>query len=353
MHLFWSAGHQATVFFAVSSDPADAEMKKWVPLMTVLSLLMIFAQLATVIAVAVGTLTPACQTSDQCSAGYYCAVGLSDRCQYCGSHSPVVMQYADDGKTTYNNVFDYRYNGFNKTFVREVCTNPLYVPTCDNVCKDRSMHVRPIPPIYANAPQNEWDPEFLENYNTWGTCGYACDKMDEQYGTGGTEGMNFPKGGLRRAYDANGGWGYHVSVRVIKSWCDTCFHDITGTVDELTSFSLVANNVNAMGFFDWVAMTFAAFVVSFTVVGELKDIELCDLAVHRSETALSVGYRVVIQVMLNMRRWAFLTVLTVDVVLLVIYRACSARPLCVRPIKTHPNVRPFHFRWWRRSVCVL
>jgi hypothetical protein len=82
-------------------------------------------------------------------------------------------------------------------------------------------------------------------------------------------------------------------------------------------------------------MTFAAFVVSFTVVGELKDIELCDLAVHRAEKALSIWYRIAIQVMLNMRRWAFLTVLTADVVLLVIYRTCSVMSLSLRPIKTY------------------
>ena len=191
-------------------------MKKRVPLMLGISVLMIFTQLATVIAVAVGTLTPACRTSDQCDNGYYCAVGLSDRCQYCGSHSMAIMQYGEDGKT-YNNVFDYRYAGYNRTFVREICTNPLYVPTCDNICKDRDMPVDPIPPIYATGMPPDFEQQHSDD-----TCGRACDRMDEQYGPGGEYGMNFPKGGLRRGYDAGGHLGYHVSVRVIESWCGEC-----------------------------------------------------------------------------------------------------------------------------------
>ena len=310
----------------VSSDPADAHMKKWVPLMLSISVLMIFAQLATVIAVAVGTLTPACRTSDQCPMGYYCAVGLSDRCQYCGSHHPVIMQYGPDGET-YNNVFDYRYAGFNRTYVREVCTDPLYVPSCDNICKDRDMIVDPVPPMYATT----MDPAFAEDISD-NTCGRICDEMDEMYGPGGEYGMNFPKGGLRRAYDAGGNWGYHISVRVIESWCDACVHDITGGVDELTSYSLVEDNVSAMGVFDWVALAFAGCVVSFQIVGELKDIELCVMAVHRAEKKLSLFYRGVVVTMLNMRRWAFLTFLNIDVVLVVVYGGGDALSVCFNTI---------------------
>lgn len=294
-----------------------------------LSVLMIFAQLATVVAVAVGTLTPACRTSDQCSDGYYCAA-TTDRCQYCGSHSPIIMQYSDDGKT-YNNVFDYRYSGYNESFVREVCANPLYVPTCHNVCKDPSMRFNFIPPIYGNTPEDQWDPKFLEQYKAH-SCGQECEWMDEKFGSGGNRELNFPKGGVRIAYDARGLWQYEVSVKVIESWCDACIHEITGHIDESTSFSLVADNVNAMGGADWVALSFSAFVVSFTVVGELKDIELCELAVYRAGEALNIPYRIVILLMLNMRRWGFLTVLTVDVVLLVIYRGGDALSVCFNTI---------------------
>eukprot|EP01043_Picozoa_sp_COSAG02_P003179 COSAG02_NODE_76_length_41115_cov_60.967817_6_plen_178_part_00 len=145
---------------------------------------------ATVVAVAVGTLTPACKTSDQCARGYYCALGVSDRCQYCGSHAPVIIQYDQDGQT-YNNVFDYRYAGWNKTYVAEICTDPMYVPTCDNVCKDRSATyiIDAIPPSRAGTLpyNNEWAPQY-----GWRTCGERCDDLDAQFGVGGTEGFNFP-----------------------------------------------------------------------------------------------------------------------------------------------------------------
>ena len=47
----------------------------------------------------------------------------------------------------------------------------------------------------------------------------------------------------------------------------------------MTVLSLLADNLAAMGPFDHVALAFAAFIVAFTVVGELKDIGLCSMAV--------------------------------------------------------------------------
>jgi hypothetical protein len=43
-------------------------------------------------AVAVGTILPSCRGSDQCEPGLYCQIGFSNRCQFCGSNSPLFMQ---------------------------------------------------------------------------------------------------------------------------------------------------------------------------------------------------------------------------------------------------------------------
>ena len=102
-------------------------MVKRVPLMFFVSLVMVAAQCATVVAVLVGTFTPACLTNDQCFAGNYCSVGFTNRCQYCGSHAPVIIHYGEDGKT-YNNVYDRNFAGFNRTYVEELCNDPVFVP---------------------------------------------------------------------------------------------------------------------------------------------------------------------------------------------------------------------------------
>ena len=65
-------------------------------------------------------------------------------------------------------------------------------------------------------------------------------------------------------------------------------------------------------------------------LSQLKDIELCDIAVHRAEKNLNMFYRVVTLTMLNMRRWAFLTFLNVDVVLVVIYGGGDALSVCFK-----------------------
>lgn len=56
----------------------------------------------------------------------------------------------------------------------------------------------------------------------------------------------------------------------VSSWCTTCIHPIDGSVDPLTSPSRTAANVGAMLLADHVALMFAAFIIAFKVVEELK-----------------------------------------------------------------------------------
>ena len=76
-----------------------------------------------------------------------------------------------------------------------------------------------------------------------------------------------------------------------------------GTVDPLTQGSLMRGNLAAMGPADDVALAFASFIVAFTVVGELKDIELCSMAVAHAGDKLSKGRRLALGFLLWMRRW--------------------------------------------------
>lgn len=57
--------HQAVVFYASSTAPEDAAIRKRLPWMFLVSVLMVVAQCATVVAVLVGTFTPACQVCEK------------------------------------------------------------------------------------------------------------------------------------------------------------------------------------------------------------------------------------------------------------------------------------------------
>jgi len=86
-------------------------MRSYVPAMFASSWLMVLVQCATAMAVCVSTILPSCKTSDQCASGTYCQIGFSDRCQFCGSNVPLIMNFDEDGVGTYNNIFDPNFRG--------------------------------------------------------------------------------------------------------------------------------------------------------------------------------------------------------------------------------------------------
>ena len=115
------------------------------------------------------------------------------------------------------------------------------------------------------------------------------------------------------------------------SWCEACVRN-DGTVDPLTWGSLRAGNLAAMGAFDHVALVFASFIVAFTAVGELKDIELCSMAVAHAGDKLSKGWRLALGFLLWMRRWAFLPGLVTTVPALVLAKGGDALSVCLNTV---------------------
>jgi hypothetical protein len=107
--------HQGMIFYLTSEDPQDAGMRARAPLLFASSWAMVLLQCCTALAVTQSTVLPSCKTSDQCPAGLYCQIGFNDRCQFCGSNVPLVMQHDDDGGT-YNAVFHERFVGYNATY---------------------------------------------------------------------------------------------------------------------------------------------------------------------------------------------------------------------------------------------
>ena len=107
-------------------------------------------------------------------------------------------------------------------------------------------------------------------------------------------------------------------------------HPLDLTVDELTSKGLVAANVVAMKITDFVALFFCVLIVAFKVVAELKDIELCCVAIRRSRANLSLGWHFVLMLIMGMRRWTFLPCLTVVVPMLVMLNVRAPKLIILR-----------------------
>ena len=114
----------------------------------------------------------------------------------------------------------------------------------------------------------------------------------------------------------------------VASWCEACVRN-DGTVHVV---DVVGGNLAAMGPFDTVALAFASFIIAFTVVGELKDIELCSMAVAHAGDKLSKGWRLALGFLLGMRRWVFLPALVMNVPLLVLIKGGDALSVCLNTV---------------------
>ena len=117
----------------------------------------------------------------------------------------------------------------------------------------------------------------------------------------------------------------------VASWCQACVRT-DGTVNPTTESSLARDSLSAMGPFDKLAFVFAAFIVACTVVGELKDIELCSIAVAHAGDKLSKGWRLALGFLLWMRRWVFLPTLVMNVPILVLFKGGDALSVCLNTV---------------------
>ena len=83
---------------------------------------------------------------------------------------------------------------------------------------------------------------------------------------------------------------------------------------------------------DIFALFFTAFIIGCTVVGELKDIELCSVAANHAGEKLSHSWRVSLHVVCAIRRWAFLPTLCMTVPLLLMYKGADSLSICFNTI---------------------
>jgi hypothetical protein len=118
----------------------------------------------------------------------------------------------------------------------------------------------------------------------------------------------------------------------VAAWCEQCVNAIDKTVIMANGNTHMAANVASMGYFDWIALCFATFVVAFKVVGELKDILLCEIATGRVGDRLSTRWRLAFLLIGGTRRWLFLPTLVLTVPILVVTKGGDALSVCFNTV---------------------
>lgn len=284
--------HQATVHCLATDAVEDAATARKAPLMYLGSLAQVLGQILTATALWVGTLSNSCSSSDQCSRGMYCPIGTiftlgngeehthssAGKCAYCGALTP--LQLETDGTCT----FEPNLNGGEYTVPDAACTTRNLVSDPNYVGFNLAM----VEQICARP--------------------YVART--------GLSGNN-----LNATFSAVG----------VASWCETCVRN-DGTVNPASKASVYAANQAAMGLLDVIAVIFCSCVVAFSIVGELKDIYLCQLAIDRASQNLGRGWRLALSIVGGARRWLFLPTLVLVVPTLVSELGGDALTVCFNTV---------------------
>ena len=303
--------HQATIYFLTAKSEEDAVMRKRAPLMFAWGGFLVIMQISAVLGMLGAMLHPSCTSNSHCNGrdGFYCYTipgKIQGNCQMCGEAAPLPIYLSSipvpnpvpDQRQfkEYNTVWDQHYPnagaggtgrrtttpdwsaGFNFTMVRETCTPPV------------------------------------SSFN------YGLDK----------EGTLADRGDLPdwiRAKDIDPVSGdlaiTHYTSASVARWCAACVQergldeeDGFTQVDEAHEFTvslmnkrlLAMSNADSMAKLDWVALVLCAYVVGLNVAGEIKDIQLCEMAYTARLKELSVPWQVALAVLGRVRGQVFLAV---------------------------------------------
>lgn len=285
--------HQATIFFAGSDDPVDAAMKARSKLMAVAGLAMIVFQVMAAVGIQFGVAFPACKTSKQCGQpGTFCAP-REKKCQFCGWHGPLSPVFGVTPMTAHETYVGCVWSAKTTVVGRvegttDMCLPPPNKTLVRELCSDFGDY-KDI--LFRGHPPG-WYP------------GYPPKQA-----MGGAE----------------------INEEWIRSWCESCVNTVDWEPDMFTTIDLGYDNVDAMGPLDWATLVLASYVVALTVIGELKDIELCNIAIER--LGENIGqWRHVIVLGTFLRRAMFLPVMLNTVGLLVVIRGGDSLSVCFNTV---------------------
>jgi hypothetical protein len=234
--------HQCTIYFAATDAPEDAYMKSWLQWMIVSAVSIVVLQscvaVGLMMSVVFGTGGGYCESTSQCTEGG----------TFCG--------IADCGDKDCRGLRDYEPVGGGCMYCGEVGKSlPLWVET-GAATIERQIHEESGMvqlPMGYNLQYRGFNltavAEMCATPLAW-----KADHLD-------TDGRYWPVG------------------KFTASWCESCVRPIDGTIDLTTEISLITNTVKTMMKMDWASLGCASLVVAFAVVVELKDIELCKIAI--------------------------------------------------------------------------
>jgi hypothetical protein len=265
----------------------------------------VFLQQMTLVAVIIGTLARSCVKADHCQLGKYCrhgaeraaaekwhvetygteydvqgdhigGDGVAGRCEYCASTpNPLETQVDADGNI-YNDRNEDAYVGFNMSYVSEQCANP------------------------SNGYSFYGDE--ISAKNNFGADRVKMDALQLRW-----------------------------SAFRQEEWCNACYDEVTDEVFDYTNNDIFLDNVNAMLWSDWLAFTLCVALVALSIVGELKDIELCQKQL-RDQRDKVIGWRKALVFLAYVRKWSFLPGLQLTVPALIVTEGGGALSTCLNTV---------------------
>jgi hypothetical protein len=324
---------QATVYALASTEAEDQALRQRSPVLLCISLLIVFLQLVTLVAVGYHTMSPPCNdNNDHCPYdGTFCkarGTGEQARCGTCGNYGPMGYEYDETTGKMYNQMMtdgsnkDPDFVGYNMTHVELVCAKPSLSVSL----------AKYIPGATCFKPaENPASKRFEDRYEPT-----VC--------TGATQ-IGQPSPNIDK---------------YIELWCEACLVEMypggPKLVPLVTGHDVAINNVQNMRATDWVTYFFCALLVALTMVcvsrccatfkspnetlttshvvarGEIKDIQLCLYAMATAGDKMPRPSRILLKSAILARRWAFLPILLIVVVALVVTQGGAALQVCFNTI---------------------
>lgn len=126
--------------------------------------------------------------------------------------------------------------------------------------------------------------------------------------------------------------GRFYSATNVATWCESCHHQETGKVNELTGYIFWQDQHALMGFYDNVAYGICCLFLGLQVAKEWNDISLCTLAVRNAGNNIKAHWRCVFVTSNFIRRYLFLPSVLVCIPFLVLTQTPDAMDICFNTV---------------------
>eukprot|EP01046_Picozoa_sp_COSAG06_P014146 COSAG06_NODE_869_length_11861_cov_37.817463_3_plen_406_part_00 len=300
--------HQAVVFYLTSKSDEDAEVRAKAPAMFAWGVIMILMQYVAAAGLTLGAAIPSCLDTHQCHRGMFCNIrpgAINGRCLFCGEGAPLVRYWRSTGENTgfgpdgmsvemnfietghyprtgllQRHHLPLKFGGFNLSMAAERCTPPF----------DEDFY---------------YDEEGVDRTN-----------IPHWIGT--------PSSQLMKT-------GSYMTKGAVQSWCDSCMF-ATGDVDIWNEKLNAETSSGSMRVLDWGTLAVASYVVGLTIVGEIKDVLLCEIAAQRGRDQLTPKWRLMLTLFNRFRIHCFLGYIMNGAALVVLTRGGSAIDICFNTI---------------------